>query len=125
MKSFQLGEPLGVIEGKFAQIIWDNEPLSSMELVKYCEKELNWKKSTTFSILRKFCQRGILKNENAVVSSLISKEELKLHQSKQFLNTTYDGSLPQFIASFVAHTHLSEEEMEEIQSIINNSKKEG
>ncbi|MFI3254821.1 MAG: BlaI/MecI/CopY family transcriptional regulator [Eubacteriales bacterium] len=125
MKAFQLGEPLGEIEQKFANLVWENEPITSMDLVKLCEEALNWKKSTTFSILRKFCQRGIFKNEKSLVSSLISKEELKLLQSKQFLENTYDGSLPQFIAAFVSKSDLSSEELAEIQKIIQNQGQEG
>lgn len=113
-----LGEPLGQIESKFADIIWENEPITSGELVKKCAEELNWKKSTTFSILKKFCERGLFQNQKAVVTSLVSKEELKLLQSKQFLEHTYSGSLPQLFAAFVTNRSLTEAEAMEIKAMI-------
>lgn len=117
MKS--ISEPLGQIESKFADIIWEHEPIRSGELVKRCEEELNWKKSTTFSILKKFCDRGLFQNEKAIVTSKISKEDFNLLQSKQFLENIYQGSLPKFIAAFVPNSNLTEEEIAEIQAIIN------
>ncbi|MFI3253413.1 MAG: BlaI/MecI/CopY family transcriptional regulator [Eubacteriales bacterium] len=114
-----LGEPLGQIESKFADMIWDHEPIPSGELVKLCAEELNWKKSTTFSVLKKFCERGLFQNQKAVVTSLVSREEFKLLQSKQFLEHTYSGSLPQLFAAFVSNQSLSEEEAREIQEMIN------
>lgn len=113
-----LGEPLGQIESKFAEIIWENEPIPSGELVKKCAEELSWKKSTTFSVLKKFCERGLFQNQKAVVTSLISKEQFKLLQSKQFLEHTYSGSLPQLFAAFVSNQSLSEAEAREIKEMI-------
>lgn len=109
---------LGVMEMRFAQIMWQNEPVSSGELVKICERELNWKKSTTYTMLRRLCQRGIFQNENGIVSSLISREELRALQGEAFLEENFDGSLPKFIAAFAKHKKLSSKEVEEIQKLI-------
>ena len=88
---------LGVVESRFADIIWQNEPLTSAELVKLAEKELTWKKSTTYTILRRLCERGIFQNENGTVNSLISKEDFFAVQSEKFVNETFEGSLPAFL----------------------------
>ena len=92
---------LGAVESRFADIIWENEPLSSGELVKLCEKELTWKKSTTYTVLKKLCEKGIFQNEKGTVTSLISKSELDSHQSERFVEDNFGGSLPAFIASIV------------------------
>lgn len=91
---------LGAMETKFAELIWDNEPISSGELVKLCEKELSWKKSTTYTMLRRLCMRKIFKNNNGVVSSVITRQEFQALQSEQFVKETFNGSLPQFLAAF-------------------------
>ena len=114
MTNYQLGE----VESRFAEIIWREEPISSPELVRICESELNWKKSTTYTVLRKLCQRGIFKNENGVVTSLISKEDFSSSAGKTFLDETFGGSLPAFIASFTAKNRLTAEEVEEIRRLI-------
>lgn len=109
---------LGAVESRFADIIWQNEPLSSGELVKICEKELNWKKPTTYTVLRKLCERGIFKNEGGTVSSVISREEFYAVQSEKFIEETFDGSLPAFIAAFTKRKNLSPKEIEEIRNMI-------
>lgn len=109
---------LGLVEAKFADIIWQNEPLSSGTLVKLCEKELEWKKSTTYTVLKKLCEKGIFKNENSIVSSVISKEEFYSIQSENFVNETFDGSLPAFIAAFANRKKISPEEIKEIRRMI-------
>lgn len=109
---------LGAVESRFADIIWENEPLSSGELVKICEKELCWKKSTTYTVLKKLCERGIFKNENGTVTSLISKEELESRQSEKFVEENFDGSLPAFIAAFTKRKKLSEKDMKEIKELL-------
>ena len=109
---------LGAVETRFADLIWDNEPLSSGELVKLCEQELNWKKSTTYTILRRLCERGIFRNENGTVSSLMSKNEFNAIQSEKFVEETFDGSLPKFLAAFSMQKKLSEKEIEELQKFI-------
>lgn len=109
---------LGTVESRFADIIWQNEPLTSGELVKICEKELNWKKPTTYTVLRKLCERGIFKNEGSMVSSVISREEFYAAQSEKFVEETFDGSLPAFIAAFTKRKNLSQKEIDEIRKMI-------
>jgi len=113
---------LGAVEEQFADIIWKNEPLTSGNLVKICEKELSWKKSTTYTVLRKLCDRGIFKNENGTVSSLISKQEFHSIQSEKFIEETFKGSLPAFLAAFTKRKNLSNDEINEIQNLINSMK---
>ena len=91
---------MGVVESNFADIIWANEPLHSRELVKLCEKELNWNRSTTYTVLRKLCERGIFQNNGGTVSSVLSKNDFYAVQSEQFVDETFEGSLPAFIAAF-------------------------
>ena len=111
---------LGAVESRFADIIWNNEPLPSGELVKICEKELCWKKPTTYTVLRKLCERGIFKNENGMVSSLISREDFYSMQSQQFVEETFDGSLPAFLAAFTARKQLTKEEIAELRRMIDS-----
>ena len=116
---------LGAIQERFADIVWANEPVGSGELVKICEKELNWKKATTYTVLRKLCEKGLLKNENGVVSSLISKEEFYSAKSEQIIEESYEGSLPAFIAAFISRKNLTAKEADEIQKMIDTFRKEG
>lgn len=109
---------LGVVEEEFANIIWENEPLSSGDLVKLCQEKLEWKKSTTYTVLKKLCERGIFQNENSVVTSIIPKSEYYAIQSESFVENTFEGSLPAFIAAFTKRKKLSEEEIVQIKSII-------
>lgn len=116
---------LGAIQEKFADIVWANEPVGSGELVKICEKELNWKKATTYTVLRKLCEKGLLKNENGVVSSLISKEDFYSAKSEQIIEESYEGSLPAFIAAFISRKNLTAKEADEIQKMIDIFREEG
>ena len=109
---------LGFVEQKFAELIWNNEPISSGELVKLCLKELEWKKSTTYTVLKKLCERGIFQNVNGTVTSLISKDEFFALQSKNFVDETFEGSLPAFIAAFTKKQTLSKKELDEIRKMI-------
>lgn len=111
---------LGVVESRFADIIWQNEPISSGELVKKCEKELIWKKSTTYTVLKKLCERGIFQNENGIVTSRLSKEEFYSVQSEKFVEDTFEGSLPAFIAAFTKRKKLSSSEIDELKKMIEN-----
>ncbi|MBE6794543.1 MAG: BlaI/MecI/CopY family transcriptional regulator [Ruminococcaceae bacterium] len=114
---------LGVVEARFADIIWQNEPLTSGELVKLCFDELNWKKSTTYTVLKKLCERGIFKNEGSTVTSLISRSDFYAMQSEKFVEDTFEGSLPQFIAAFTQRKSLSEAEINEIRRMIDSLEK--
>ncbi|MBQ7324954.1 MAG: BlaI/MecI/CopY family transcriptional regulator [Clostridia bacterium] len=115
---------LGAVETRFAEIIWAREPLSSGELVKLCEEQLDWKKSTTYTVLKKLCERGIFQHEGGRVTSLVSKEDYFAGQSRQFVEETFDGSLPAFIAAFTRRSSLSPEEAEEIRRLIDQMKEE-
>lgn len=109
---------LGVVETQFAELIWAREPIASGELVKLCEKELNWKKSTTYTVLKKLCERGIFQNNDGVVTSLLTKDEFNAVQSEQFVEDTFEGSLPAFLAAFTSRKTLSKDEVEEIRRLI-------
>ena len=102
----------------------DNEPISSGELVKLCEKELTWKKSTTYTMLRRLCERRIFQNKNGAVSSLMSKQEFNALQSEKFVEETFAGSLPQFIAAFTLRKKLSEKEINELHRLIDEKRGE-
>ncbi len=112
---------LGEVEMKFADIIWENEPLSSGHLVKLCEEQLQWKKSTTYTILRRVCDRGLFNNEEGMVTSNVSKQEFLANKSEQFVEETFQGSLPGFVAAFTSGRKLSEEEAKELLEIIERS----
>lgn len=116
MGDFKLAE----IESRFVELIWQREPIASGELVTLCEKELNWKKSTTYTVLRRLCQKGILKNEDAMVTSRIKKEEYMARCSEEVLEDTFGGSLPQFVAAFMSRKKLSRKQIEEIQKLIDD-----
>lgn len=116
MGDFKLAE----IESRFVELIWQREPIASGELVLLCEEELHWKKSTTYTVLRRLCQKGILKNEDAVVSSFIKKEEYMARCSEQVVEDTFEGSLPQFVAAFMSRRKLSRHQIEEIQKLIDD-----
>ncbi len=109
---------LGPVETRFAQMIWEREPIPSGELVKLAEQELSWKKSTTYTVLRRLCERGIFRNEGGAVTALISQEEFRTRQSEEFLEETFEGSLPRFLAAFSRRRKLSEAEIAEIQAMI-------
>lgn len=109
---------LGLVETQFAELIWAREPIASGELVKLCEKELSWKKSTTYTVLKKLCERGIFQNNDGVVTSLLTKDEFNAVQSEQFVEDTFEGSLPAFLAAFTSRKTLSKDEVEEIRRLI-------
>lgn len=109
---------LGAVESRFADIIWQNEPLTSRELVKLCQEKLEWKKSTTYTVLKKLCDRGIFQNQEGVVSSLVSKADFYAMQSEKFVEETFEGSLPAFLAAFTKRKGLSAQEIAEIRQMI-------
>ena len=111
---------LGIVEARFADIVWENEPLTTKELVALCEKELNWKRTTTYTVLKKLCERGIFKTENSIVTSLISKKEFCAIQSENFVDETFAGSLPAFIAAFSSRKKPTAKELEEIKKMIDS-----
>ena len=113
---------LGAMETKFSKLMWDNEPISSGDLVRLCEKELTWKKSTTYTMLRRLCERGIFQNKSGIVTSLMSKQEFDALQSEKFVEETFGGSLPQFLAAFTLRKKLSEKELGELQRLIDEKR---
>ena len=114
---------MGAIESRFAEIIWQREPISSTELVKLAAKELDWKKSTTYTVLRRLCERGIFQNQNGSVTSLISKQDFYAVQSEKFVEETFSGSLPAFFAAFTTRKKLTDTEIDELQKLINQSRR--
>ena len=105
-------------EYRFCRILWDNEPVRSTELVKLCREKLGWSKATTYTVIRRLSERGVLKSENAVVTSLISREELEIAEIDELMDKRFNGSLPAFVAAFTRQQNLSEKQMEEIMRII-------
>lgn len=114
---------LGIMEMRFAQLIWDNEPVSSGELVKLCEAEFQWKKSTTYTMLRRLCQRDIFQNEDGQVTSLMSRQEFDALQSEKFVESNFSGSLPRFLAAFTMRNKLSETDIHELLQLIEESRR--
>lgn len=108
-------------EARFADIIWSREPLPSPELVKICEREMNWKKSTTYTVLKKLCEKGIFRNENAMVSAVLSREEFYGRQSRKYVEDVFEGSLPRFLAAFCGGKKLSPREVDEMQRFIDEN----
>ena len=109
---------LGAVESRFADLIWTHGPIGSGELVRLCQQELNWKKPTTYTVLRKLCDRGIFRNEGGLVSSVLSREEFYAMQSEAFVEETFGGSLPGFVAAFTQRKKLTAEEAAEIRRLI-------
>ena len=105
-------------ESRFADLIWENEPINSGELVKLCESELGWKKSTTYTVLKKLCDKDIFKNENATVSSVLSRDEFYALQSKRYVEDIFGGSLPRFITAFFGGKKPTQEQMTELMRLI-------
>lgn len=114
---------LGAMEMRFAELIWANAPINSGELVKLCEKELSWKKSTTYTMLRRLCQRGIFKNEDSIVTAVMTRAEFDARESTDFVEEKFDGSLPRFLAAFTARKKLSDAEIEALQKLIDDSRR--
>lgn len=113
---------LGVVESRFADIIWENEPVSSAALCKKAEEKLGWKKSTTYTVLKRLCEKGIFINENGSVTSLLSRDEFYTAKSQKFVEEEFDGSLPAFLAAFTKQKNLSESEIEQLRQIIDEYK---
>ncbi|MBR4205533.1 MAG: BlaI/MecI/CopY family transcriptional regulator [Clostridia bacterium] len=116
---------LGEIEAKFADLIWEKEPLSSGELVKLAEAALGWKKSTTYTVLRRLCQKGLFRNDDGEVRAVMTREEFRAKQSEQFVNETFGGSLPRFLTAFSRGKKLSDEEVDALLRFIDENGKRG
>ena len=113
---------LGEVQEQFAEIIWENEPVASGELVKIAELRLGWKKSTTYTVLRKLCEKGLFQNKDGMVSSIISRDDFYAIQSEEFVQETFKGSLPAFLTAFTSRNKLSEQEISELEDLIKKSR---
>ncbi|WP_206458209.1 BlaI/MecI/CopY family transcriptional regulator [Anaerovorax sp. IOR16] len=120
MDQYKLGDK----EQKFADLIWKNEPIASGDLAKLCEIELNWKRTTTYTMLKRLCNKGLFENNKGTVSAQISKSDFHAVQGEEFIKETFDGSLPQFLAAFTRRNKLSSKEINELQKLI-DAHKEG
>lgn len=116
MEQYKLGE----MEQKFADLIWENAPVSTRALILLCESAFSWKRTTTYTMLKRLCDREIFKNEEGMVTALLSKEEFGAAQGEQFLTEAFGGSLPQFLVAFSRRKKLTREEISEIQQLIDN-----
>lgn len=119
MAEYRLGE----VESRFADIIWKEEPLTSRELAQLAEKALAWKRTTTYTVLKRLCDRRLFQNRDGQVTSLVSREEFYARQSEQFVDDTFQGSLPAFLAAFGSRKKLSDEEIEQLQKIIDTMRR--
>ncbi len=110
-------------EYRFCLILWEHEPVKSSELVRLCKEQLGWKPTTTYTVIKRLSERGVLKNENTIVSSLVSKDEAQASEINEMLEKTFEGSLPAFISAFTKHRKLSPDEIDEVQSMIDRYRK--
>ena len=116
---------LGPVELRFAELIWENAPISSGELVKLCARELEWKKSTTYTVLKKLCEQGLFQNQGGTVTVLVSRQDYQARQSKQFVADTFSGSLPAFLAAVAQGAPLSQKDIADIRALIDRFEQEG
>ena len=107
---------------RFMLVVWESEPIASGQLVSLCLEKLGWKKPTTYTVLRKMCEKGLLKNEDTIVSAIIPKERVQAYESEHFIERTFAGSLPQFLASFFGNKTISPEEADELKRLIDEHK---
>lgn len=119
MEKYQLHDA----EFKFASIIWDNEPIRSTELVRICQETLGWKKSTTYTVLKKLCEKGILMNEDAIVTAIVKRSDVQRYESTQIVDRAFSGSLPGFFAAFLGGRSISDKEAEELKRLIEEARK--
>lgn len=111
-------------EYRFCLILWEHEPIKSRELVKLCKEQLGWKPTTTYTVIKRLSERGILKNENTVVTSLVSKDAVQAAEIDELVERTFEGSLPAFIAAFTRHRKLSRDEIDQVQQMIDRFREE-
>ncbi len=121
MEQYRLGE----MEQKFADLIWENAPVGSRELTKLCEVVFSWKRTTTYTMLKRLCERGIFENAGGIVTAKMTKEEFKAAQGEQFIKETFNGSLPHFLAAFSKRKKLSEKEVQELKKLIEDFEEGG
>ena len=112
-------------EYRFCLILWEHEPVKTTELVQLCQKQLEWKRTTTYTVIKRLSERGVLKNENGIVTSLVSKDEAQASEIDELVEKKFEGSLPSFIAAFTRHRKISEQEIDEVQRMIDEFRKGG
>lgn len=110
-------------EYRFCLILWEHEPVKSSDLVNLCKEKLGWKSSTTYTVIKRLSERGVLKNENTIVSALVTKDEVQAAEIDELVEKKFEGSLPAFIAAFTKHQKISEEEIDEVQRMIDRFRK--
>lgn len=112
-------------EYRFCLILWEHEPVKSSELVRLCQEQLGWKPTTTYTVIKRLSERGVLKNEDTMVSSLVSKDEVQAAEIDELVEKKFEGSLPAFVAAFTRHRKLSEKEIDEVQRMIDRFREGG
>lgn len=112
-------------EYRFCLILWEHEPIRTTELVHLCQEQLEWKRTTTYTVIKRLGERGVLKNENGIVTSLVSKDEAQASEIDELVEKKFEGSLPSFIAAFTRHRKISEQEIDEVQRMIDEFRKGG
>ena len=111
-------------EYRFCLILWEHEPVKSKELVRLCQEQLGWKSTTTYTVIKRLSERGVLKNENTIVTSLVSKEDIQAAELDEFVEKTFEGSLPAFVAAFTRHQKISQKDLDAVQAMIDRYRKE-
>lgn len=112
-------------EYRFCLILWEHEPIKSSELVSLCKEQLGWKPTTTYTVIKRLSERGVLKNENTIVSALVTKDQVQAAEIDELVEKKFEGSLPAFVAAFTKHQKISEEEIDEVQRMIDRFRKGG
>ena len=112
-------------EYRFCLILWEHEPVRSSELVALCREQLGWKPTTTYTVIKRLSERGVLKNENSIVSALVTKDEVQSAEINELVEKKFEGSLPAFVAAFTRHQKITEEEIDEVQRMIDRFRKGG
>ncbi|MBQ8632494.1 MAG: BlaI/MecI/CopY family transcriptional regulator [Lachnospiraceae bacterium] len=112
-------------EYRFCLILWEHEPVTASRLVKLCQEQLGWKRTTTYTVIKRLSERGVLKNEDGTITSLVSKDEAQASEIDELVEKKFEGSLPAFVAAFTKHQNISEEELDEVQRMIDRIRKGG
>ena len=110
-------------EYRFCLILWEHEPIKSSNLVELCKEQLGWKPTTTYTVIKRLSERGVIKNENTIVTSLVTKEEVQATELNEMVEKTFEGSLPAFIAAFTKHQNISDDDINALQQMIDNYRK--
>ena len=116
---------MGAVEARFADIIWSHQPVTAAQLAKYADAELGWKKTTAYTVLKRLCEKGIFQNEKGMVTALVTREQFYAMQSERFVEETFAGSLPAFIAAFAKRKNISREELAQIRAMLDRYEQEG